>query len=216
MFEDSGSKIKSVAKVFFVLMLICMFVCGVVSCRSVSAQSGEKISGMGFLSFLLIAGIGSLSAWISCLIIHALGEMVENTSKAVEKQEKIDEKLDMLLKDRAAAASNQQSPLADEYVFCPKCHTANPRQYHYCKACKTPLPEGNTVLCPYCGQVNPKSNKTCAKCGKYLPLILSSQVDAPVEPAPPTPVVRNKVCPKCKKDNPADYLYCQYCGERLS
>ena len=96
MFEDSGRKIKSVAKVLFVLLLICLFVCGVVSCRSFSAMSGKKIPGMGFLSFLLIVGVGSLSAWISCLIIHALGEMVENTSKAVAEYFKLTAVLNML------------------------------------------------------------------------------------------------------------------------
>lgn len=124
MFEDSGSKVKTVGKVFFLVLLICLFVYGVVSCRSVSAISGKKVSGMGFLSFLLIADIGSLSAWISGVMVHAFGEMVENTGhiscieleaeKLRKSQERLEKNVEQMKKNIEKMEEDLQQKLTPE------------------------------------------------------------------------------------------------------
>jgi hypothetical protein len=209
MFEGSGSKVKSVAKVFFVLILISMFAYGIISCRSISAISGKKVTGTGFLTFLLIAGIGSVSAWISGVMIHAFGEMVENTGhiscieleaeKLRKSQERLEKNVEQMEKNMEKMEKGLQQKLTPE------------------------LPSQTVVdmtgavrICPICHSPNKETDRYCSKCHQFLGGDIKKEQQAEPAPKIEIPVVRNKVCPKCKKDNPADYLYCQYCGERLS
>ena len=208
MFEDSGSKVKSVAKVFFVLMLISMFACGIISCRSISTISGKKITGMGFLTFLLIAGIGSLSAWVGGVMIHAFGEMVENTGhisrieleaeKLRKSQERLEKNVEQMEKNMEKMEKGLQQELMPEL---PPQTIADMT--------------GAVRFCPICHTPNKKTDRYCSKCHQYLGKDRQEDQKSKEQTKEETPVSRNKICPKCSQDNPAAYLYCQYCGEKL-
>lgn len=70
MFENAGSKLKTLAVIFFVIGLICCFISGI---SIMLAGNG------GFLVGFLIIALGALSCWISSLVMYALGEYTENT-----------------------------------------------------------------------------------------------------------------------------------------
>ncbi len=202
MFEDSGSKVKSVAKVFFVLMLISMFAYGIISCRSISTISGKKITGMGFLTFLLIAGIGSLSAWVGGVMIHAFGEMVENTGhiscieleaeKLRKSQERLEKNVEQMEKNMEKMEKGLQQELMPEL---PPQTIADMT--------------GAVRFCPICHTPNKKTDRYCSKCHQYLGKDRQEDQKSKEQTKEETPVSRNKICPKCKQDNPSDYLYCQ-------
>ena len=204
MFEDSGTKVKSVARLFFLLILISMIAYGAISCRSISAFSGSKVSEKGFFTFLLIAGIGFVTAWISGVMIHAFGELVESThyylkelTQASEKIQKSQERLEKQLEQIVQKGLQTSIPQQKITESIPKAE------------------HSDGILCPICHSLNRASDRYCSKCHQPL------QQDAHQEQIPndqkqsEPPADRSKVCPKCHRDNPADYLYCQYCGECL-
>ena len=80
MFENAGGKLKVVAVVLFVLEVIAAVITGIV--YSVNAYEG------GFLLFLLITGGGILGAYLTSLVLYAIGEAAEN-SNDVEKKEQL-------------------------------------------------------------------------------------------------------------------------------
>lgn len=190
MSEQSGKEVRTAAKLFFLLILISMFACGVISCRSVSMIGGKNITWAGFFTFLLFAGVGAIVAWISSIMINAFGEIVENTGRLNELEEdskKILEHQEQLKEDLKQILANQSLSSGSEKVR----------------------------ICPVCHAENKETDRYCSKCHQYLGENRLKNQEVKKQPKKETTVYHSKVCPKCSQDNPAAYLYCQYCGEKL-
>lgn len=71
-FDNAGRKLQYLAIITMGVGILGSLVSGIV----VWYNSWE----LGFLYFLLIAGVGSLSSYISSLFIYAFGELVENVA----------------------------------------------------------------------------------------------------------------------------------------
>ncbi|MBR6787364.1 MAG: hypothetical protein IKM26_05550 [Clostridia bacterium] len=72
MFDRPGEKLKTLAIINFVLMLIATVV---LAC--IYANSGYLTIG----PFLLIAGVGSFAGYISSLLLYAFGELIDSCKR---------------------------------------------------------------------------------------------------------------------------------------
>lgn len=75
MFDNVGSKIKAVAKVFAWLGIVGFGILGLIV---MFANGDTPVPG------LLIIIAGCLGSWISSLSLYGLGQLIENTDKLVE------------------------------------------------------------------------------------------------------------------------------------
>ena len=84
--EGIGSKVKALAIINCVIDIIAAIIGGII----VWFNSHDH----GFLYFLLIAVSGSIIAWISALVLYAIGEAADNT----QTNRKLDQILQILKK----------------------------------------------------------------------------------------------------------------------
>lgn len=75
MFDNVGSKIKAVAKVFAWLGIV---IFGLLVLIVMFANGDTPVPG------LLIIIVGCLGSWLSSLTLYGLGQLIENTDKLVE------------------------------------------------------------------------------------------------------------------------------------
>ena len=132
MFEDSGSKLKTVGTVTGVVGIAASVIGGIAAMARIS-----------FLYGLLILLAGALCAWISALSLCAFGELVEQSNR---HSRQLDTLID-LAKARGAAqptapaaftpapaAPRVGTPTRTDWV-CKKCGTKNPANSLYCRDC---------------------------------------------------------------------------------
>lgn len=95
-FKNSGRRIKTLAKVCFIILIIASVVLAFVF------GWAEESSYWGYTTytyfyperfFPILVG-GPLYAWISSLLLYGFGELIENSKSAKDKASSIDEKLD--------------------------------------------------------------------------------------------------------------------------
>ena len=93
MYDNSGGKIKLLATVSAILMIIGCIIGGI---ALIAASAMD-----GFFSFLgiLVIVVGSLISWISSWVLYGFGELIESitvikNSITTEKTEKITETVD--------------------------------------------------------------------------------------------------------------------------
>ena len=84
MFKKSGTKIKLIAKILFWLGTACSILAGVGIMIgglsvSVNGQAASVSGASGIVLGLLIIALGIVSSYISSLILHAYGELVDKT-----------------------------------------------------------------------------------------------------------------------------------------
>ena len=76
MFENIGSKIKSIAKVWCIIGIIASFVSSVVMCTL-----GNELILVGLATFL----VGALLSWVSSAFLYGFGQLIDNSDKLVKK-----------------------------------------------------------------------------------------------------------------------------------
>ena len=71
MFENSGEKLKAIAQpLFYIITVISLVIAGYLALYT-------KIS---IIIWILIAVGGPVSAYVGCLVLHAFGEITDNTA----------------------------------------------------------------------------------------------------------------------------------------
>ena len=143
MFENAGSKIKTVAWVVFVAGII-VSVIQAISAAQVMQGWGEV--RFSFWNFLLTLVIGILTSFVSALVLYAFGEITENTKRTARWAEETAEALKTAAK--AAKASDAAAPAPAPKVIR-----------------KVNISESWT--CKKCGCLNEKGSLSCKDCGAY-------------------------------------------------
>ena len=218
--SDLGQKLKTLAKVVMVLMILSALTCGIVyaisvgtstaiACAETDGWSYKKNDAAGFFAgagtFILIVGGGCLCASVAYYSLTALGEIVENS----QENRRMLQQLQCSAPPVAKAAPKPDAP--------PKSSMPKPA------VVPTPLGEGK-VRCPHCGAVQSADRFVCWDCGvKFTsnsPAFSPSAKSAPPAPkpaAPSTPLGEGKArCPHCGAVQPADRHICWYCGVDLT
>ena len=77
MFDNIGSKIKTVAQVVCWIGIICSVISGIVM-----MATDEDLA---FLGFMIIV-IGSLISWVSSFTLYGFGQLIENSDKMVQSK----------------------------------------------------------------------------------------------------------------------------------
>lgn len=122
MFENSGTKIRNYANVLFIISIVAVIICAIVFGR-------DAYGDFSFGSFILIAVVGILVSYISCLFLSAFGELVENSGIIAYNTEK-------------TVTSNQEiikRQSSDDYWTCPNCKKSNHKSTGTC-GCGTRRP----------------------------------------------------------------------------
>ena len=131
MFEDIGEKMKTVAKIMFILGCI------------------ASVIGAFTLGWFVII-IGPLFSWLGSIGLYGMGELIDETTRncrvnneileILRKQKRENEKATQSSDKKPAVVSNVSSNLhrtasAGETWRCEKCGTVNDSTSWYCKDC---------------------------------------------------------------------------------
>ena len=153
MFENVGSKVKSLAKVICWLGIIGSIIGGIViwvsggnSSSYYSYSYRSSSNGFTFWYGLLTIVLGSFFSWLGSLTTYAIGEAAEYAEINNVKLNEIEEKLK---ENRSAETKSEQQ-------------TSHPVTTTY----SVPV-VGDTWRCPNCGSYNKKTDQYCKDCGTY-------------------------------------------------
>ncbi len=128
MFENSGSKVKVIAIIVFILECLGGIVGGIVVWTNTYHA--------GFPLFLAIAVGGFLTAWISALILYAIGEAAEGAeyvrSLCARESRRETNKTNA---ESAPAAVTHKPDASSMTLACPKCGTKNDVARVFCIKC---------------------------------------------------------------------------------
>ena len=80
MYENTGKKILSLARVLTVLMMVVVIITGIGIGVGISAIHPP----IGLISAVLVIVIGCLSAWLSNLLLAGFGELVSNSFELLQ------------------------------------------------------------------------------------------------------------------------------------
>ena len=112
MFNNSGSKLKVIAKVLFILLVLGSIAFGIVN---FTGDNPKVLVGI-----LCIVG-GFFLAWFICLCITALGEAAMAANERDEadtvlsrRLNSLDHKIDLILDEQAALAAQKDKPKEKE------------------------------------------------------------------------------------------------------
>lgn len=89
MYDNIGSKIKTLAQVVFIIMAVISIISGILIIFS--HISGILIifsDGGAFIIGILTAGIGVLLSWIGTFFLYGFGQLIENTDILVKESKK--------------------------------------------------------------------------------------------------------------------------------
>lgn len=142
LFSNAGGKIKVLAKVFFVLGIIASVIYGIVV---------MTLGGIHVLYGFLIAIIGSISSWISSILMFGFGTIVENTDKISTRTsdirhytfEMVKTEKDELKKEEEEKKSVAEKNKEHINFKCPSCKTTLSYSVSY-------LEKQSKVVCPMC------------------------------------------------------------------
>lgn len=140
MFNNIGSKIKSLATVICWIGIIGSVIGGV----ALMCNDDEELIVIGIITALF----GSLFSWIGCFFLYGFGQLVENSDIMVSKLGGVQRSMDVSAQVQLAAAggkedNNQQN---GKGKFCPFCG----KQIFFSEQC---LAQEEGVNCPHCGRV---------------------------------------------------------------
>lgn len=128
MFENSGSKVKVIAIIVFILECLGGIVGGIVVWTNTYHA--------GFPLFLAIAGGGFIAAWINSLIVYAIGEAAEGTKYVRPLCEPEPKQESKETNSKTAPAAVTHKPDASSMTLaCPKCGTKNDVARVFCIKC---------------------------------------------------------------------------------
>ena len=153
MYDNIGSKIKSLATVICVVLIILSIISGI---AIMIVSEGMVLVG------ILVAGLGSLFAWVSTFFIYGFGELIENTSILVRESKKISS-------NTKQEKASVESPLENK--------TPANTNSSYRASANNISTKTNTVsstaksqaalhfkYCPHCGEA--VNSRYCEMCGK--------------------------------------------------
>lgn len=73
MFDDPGSKIKSIVTVLFIIGCVFSVIAGIAA-----GAAADMMGGFSIMSFILTTAVGVFSSYVGCLIIAAIGDIAVN------------------------------------------------------------------------------------------------------------------------------------------
>ncbi|MBQ8177844.1 MAG: hypothetical protein IJ033_01500 [Clostridia bacterium] len=76
MFDDIGNKIKKLAKVMYIIEVLCCVIIGIV----IFILSATENNGLTILYGLLILILGPIFAWLATFVLYAFGDLVDNVA----------------------------------------------------------------------------------------------------------------------------------------
>ena|GEM_PF-3604072 len=137
MYENTGKKILSLARVLTILMMVLVILTGII--MGVSTRNGAL--GLGVA--ILVIGIGCLFAWLSNLLLAGFGELVSNSY----------ELLQFVKNGGAGFAQKPPPPNHSSRTPVPPqqqpINSANPGEW----------------VCAGCNAINQNKNSNCWDCG---------------------------------------------------
>lgn len=151
MFNNPGGKIKSWAIAAFAIEAISAFISGIVY--------SDELEG---LTIVVILG-GILVAYTTALLLYALGELVENSSRSIELLERAEQREIEKRASAPKAPARKSAPVA-----APTPNTAKPAEVVPKTIWAKPQLDENMIACPTCGTVQRKTRTTCFHCGAEL------------------------------------------------
>ncbi len=117
MFKRSGSKVKTLAKVLFVLQIVfsCLIGVGVMIASIVLAATvwddlAVLVIVGGIFGGILYIALGILFAWLSVLVMYAVGESAEKAEQAAADTAILRSNLDYIQQQLAALQAAGQQP----------------------------------------------------------------------------------------------------------
>ena len=143
MFEDSGYKLEIAAKILFVLGIISSIVLAIVFGK-------DRWGDFNFWWFLLIVGSGSVSSYLSCLVMVAIGQ-------AQQDAEINHQYLATLVSSYERQSANSAVSKSDMPTSYTKQNTSTSNSA-----------SSKTWTCPKCGKLNGMVIGTCS-CGESRP-----------------------------------------------
>lgn len=84
MFENIGSKIKTLAKVICWLGIIGSCLSGI-SVAIAIIELDDDFAFLGFFGGIVLAAVGSLFSWLGTLALYGLGQLIDNTDILVSQ-----------------------------------------------------------------------------------------------------------------------------------
>ena len=152
MFDNSGGKIKIVAVIFAILGILTCVICGLV------------ILAETFMGIVVII-VGSLSMFVSSLVLYAFGVIVESIeqinynvsdiSSSLRRQQRATSQKPSTTKVGGATSTTKVSGATSSISYNP----TKPRV-------KTPT-ERKDWVCRKCGCLNSSLKIMCSDCGEY-------------------------------------------------
>lgn len=143
MFQNTGAKLKGVAKIIFWIIAVLSWVLALfVIFGGIAASSYGVGSAFGSIIMgVVIAALGTLLAWLEVITLYAFGVITENTDKLVElaggvSSSKVEpEKVSLkdVTNDIKSAA-----PVAPGKT-CPSCGEKNSEDAAFCRHCGSKL-----------------------------------------------------------------------------
>lgn len=145
MYRNTGAAIKVLATILAVLMMIGCVASGVY----VIVEAEEVGAG------LIIIVVGCFVSWLSCLMMAAFGELVNNTHKILKllkamPQEKPVVVMPQPVPEYSAPAKKEESVYAASVKFEQGSSEDLNTNVNTCPTCGTPR-KGNSAFCAFCG-----------------------------------------------------------------
>lgn len=137
MYDNIGSKIKTLAQVVFVIMAIISIISGIVIILS---DDGAILIG------ILSAAIGVLLSWVGTFFLYGFGQLIENTDILVREAKKQSNGIQRI------SADDNSTDIATEKVA------------QSIKNFASPSASTTAKRCPYCGER--VTSSTCDVCGR--------------------------------------------------
>ena len=144
MFNDVGSTLKGIGRVFCIIGIIVWIILGLIT-----IVRGLVLPG------LLIAALGSFTSWVSCMALYAIGESAENTEIILQKIKTIEDKSPKM--DSTPTPPSTEDKNAPNIPSVPKPDPLINAKY-----------TSGSWIC-LCGAKNPSSARTCSVCFKSRP-----------------------------------------------
>lgn len=153
MYDNIGSKIKTLAQVVFIIMAVISIISGIII---IFSDDGAFIIG------ILTAGIGVLLSWIGTFFLYGFGQLIENTDILVRESKKQSNDIQRISTDNNSNSTNTTGGASTFTQTNFKPAQATPTT-HTINFTQSPTTATNFKRCPRCGER--VTSKSCDVCG---------------------------------------------------
>ena len=145
MYRNTGAAIKVLATILAVLMMIASVASGVY----VIVEAEEIVAG------LIVIVVGCFASWLSCLMMAAFGELVNNTHKILKLLKTMPQEKPVVVMPQPvpehSAPAMQPEPVYAAPVKVEQAPGGDVNtNVNTCPTCGTPR-KGNSAFCAFCG-----------------------------------------------------------------